>query len=159
MRALLRAAVLASWAATLATPAGAQRVRISNLSDVNFGTVTNLQADSRRSQNLCVFSNGSTRSYSVSASGNGPGSTFVLSDGTHLLPYQVEWSQISGQSSGVALSPNVALSGQTASASNQFCSTGPSTSASLSLVLRAADLERARQGSYTGSLTILISAE
>jgi hypothetical protein len=75
------------------------------------------------------------------------------------LAYDVEWSGQSGQSSGTALSPNVALTGQTSSATQQFCNSGPSASASLVVVLRGSELSRARQGNYSGTLTLLIAAE
>jgi hypothetical protein len=145
--------------AALPTQASAQRVRASNFSDVDFGMLGNLQGESRRSQNLCIYSNGQNRSYSVSASGSGPGSTFALSDGSFSLPFDVEWSDSANQSAGTPLVPNVTLAGQLSSANNQFCSTGPAASASLAIVLRGADLSTARAGSYSGSLTILIVAE
>lgn len=148
-------------ACILAVPveAAAQKVRASNFSDVDFGTLGSLQSESRRSLNLCIYSSGSGNSYSVSASGSGAGSRFELSDGSFALPYEVEWSDSSGQSTGRSLAPNVALTGQTSSATNQFCSAGPAASASLTIVLRAAELSRARAGTYTGSLNILIAAE
>jgi hypothetical protein len=70
------AALLCGLAAALLAqpgPALAQKVRITNLSDVDFGTVANLQADSRRSQNICLYSNGTAGGYSVLASGSGSG--------------------------------------------------------------------------------------
>jgi hypothetical protein len=57
------------------------------------------------------------------------------------------------------LSPNVALTGQTSSATQQFCNSGPASPASLILVLRGSELARARQGNYSGTLTLLIAAE
>lgn len=155
--AALLAAVLA---ATLgASPAWAQKVRITNLSDMDFGTITNLQADSRRSQNVCLYSNGTVGGYSVLASGSGSGAAFALSNGPNSLSYAVEWTDRSGQSSGANLSPNVALTGQASSATHQFCNSGPPTSASLTVVFRAADLSQAREGNYSGALTLLIAAE
>ena len=142
-----------------AAPAQAEKVRITNLSDVDFGTIANLQADSRRSQNICLYSNSAAGGYSVVAWGSGAGSTFSLADGPSSLAYDVEWSGQSGQSAGATLSPNVALTGQTSSATHQFCNSGPSTSASLTIILRAAELSRARQGIYSGTLTLLIAAE
>jgi hypothetical protein len=162
LESLHRAPAIGALAALLLVnpvPALAQKVRITNLSDVDFGTVANLQADSRRSQNICLYSNGTAGGYSVVATGSGPGSGFSLSSGPNSLPYDVEWSGQSGQSSGAALSPNVALTGQTSSATQQFCNSGPATSASLILVLRGAELARARQGNYSGTLTLLIAAE
>ena len=129
------------------------------LSDVDFGTIANLQADSRRSQNICLYSNATAGGYSVVATGSGPGSGFSLSSGPNQLPFDVEWSGQSGQSSGAALSPNVAITGQTSSATQQFCNSGPASSASLILVLRGSELARARQGNYSGTLTLLIAAE
>lgn len=142
-----------------AAPAAAQKVRITNLADVDFGTIANLQADSRRSQNVCLYSNGMGGGYSVLASGSGAGSAFSLSNGPSSLAYDVEWSDQSGQTSGAALSPNVALTGQASSATHQFCNSGPPTSASLTIILRAAELSQASQGSYSGTLTLLIAAE
>ena len=142
-----------------ASPALADKVRITKLSDVNFGTVGSLQTDARQSQSVCVYSNGQTATYSVAASGSGPGSAFTLSNGPYLLSYDLEWSSLAGQTSGNALAPNVALSGQTSAATNQQCSSGPSASASLTLVLRGTNLSAAREGAYSGSLTLIIGAE
>ena len=139
--------------------APAQKVRASNFSDVDFGMLANLQGESRRSQSLCIYSNGQNRSYSVSASGSGPGSAFALSDGSFSLPFDVEWSDSANQSTGTPILPNTVLTGQLSSAGNQFCSAGPATSASLTIVLRGANLSKARAGTYSGSLTILVAAE
>lgn len=154
-------AICALFLASLlqAAPAAAQKVRITNLADVDFGTIANLQADSRRSQNVCLYSNSAGGGYSVLASGSGAGSAFSLSNGPSLLAYDVEWSDQSGQTSGAALSPNAALTGQASSATHQFCNSGPAASASLTVILRAAELSQASQGSYSGTLTLLIAAE
>jgi len=159
VRGTLATGVLAAAMILCPSPALAQKVRITNLSDVDFGTIANLQADSRRSQNICLYSNGTAGGYSVLASGSGSGSAFSLANGPNQLAYDVEWSGQSGQSSGTALSPNVALTGQTSSASHQFCNSGPPASASLIVVLRGSQLAQARQGSYSGTLTLLIAAE
>src|SRR3989337_1896697 len=80
-------------AVALSAPASAQKVRITNLSDVDFGLIANLQAESRRSQSICLFSSGLGNAYSVTASGSGPGGSFALASGSSSLPYDVEWSQ------------------------------------------------------------------
>jgi len=139
--------------------ASAERVRVTNLSNVNFGLISNLQVESRRSQNVCVYANSSRSSYSVYAYGSAPGSAFALTNGSHSLAYGVQWSGIGGQTSGVALAPNVVLAGQTTVAQHQTCSNGPTTSASLSIVLPASELSQAREGTYSGSLTLVIAAE
>lgn len=145
--------------ASLPFPAAAQKARITNITDVSFGLISNLQADSRQSQNICVFSQSTGGAYSISASGSGSGSSFALLSGTNSLAYEVEWSTQSGQTSGTPLSPNVALTGQTSSAAHQSCNTGPATSASLTIILRGSDLSQASEGSYSGSLTLLVAAE
>lgn len=140
-------------------PATAQKARITNISDVSFGLISNLQADSRQSQSLCLFSQGTGGAYSVSASGSGAGSSFALTSGSDSLAYEVEWSPQSGQTTGTSLEPGVPLTGQTSAASHQTCNSGPATSASLTIVLRAAQLSQAREGSYSGLLTLLVAAE
>lgn len=141
------------------SPAATQKVRITNLSDVDFGLIANLQAESRRSQSICLYSNSAGSAYSVVASGSGAGGSFALANGSSSLGYDVEWNQQSGQTSGTLLSANGVLTGQTSAARHQFCNTGPPTSATLTIVLRAAELSQAREGSYSGSLTLLIAAE
>lgn len=146
-------------AATNPAPASAEKARITNLSDVDFGLLSNLQADARRSQNICVFSNSTGGRYSIIATGSGSGSSFALSNGSSSLDYEVEWSDQSGQTAGTSLSPNVAATGRASSASHQSCNSGPATSASLIVVLRASALSQAREGNYSGSLTLLVAAE
>jgi hypothetical protein len=158
-RGAVRCAALFLAAVMHPLPASAQKVRITNLSDVNFGLISNLQADSRQSQNICLYSNTTGSRYSVAASGSGTGSSFALSSGSDSLAYEVEWSDQSGQTTGTGLAPNVAVTGQASSATHQFCNSGPATSASLTIVFRSSDLSQAREGSYSGSLTLLVAAE
>ena len=156
----LRAMSCAALAlAFIPSPAAADKVRITNISDVNFGMITNLQADARQSQNICVFSNSTAGAYSILASGSGTGSAFTLSNGSNSLAYEVQWADQSGQTSGTSLAPNVTATGRTSSASHQSCNTGPPTSASLVIILRASQLGQARAGNYSGSLTLLVAAE
>lgn len=161
-RTMLRASLWAGLLLVLAVQpraASAQKVRITNITDVSFGLISNLQADSRQSQNLCMFSQSTDGAYSISASGSGAGSSFTLSSGSDSLAYEVEWSSQSGQTIGTSLAPGVPLTGQTSAATQQTCNSGPATSASLTIVLRASQLSQARQGSYSGSLTLLVAAE
>lgn len=146
-------------AAAFPLPASAQKVRITNLSDVDFGLISNLQSDARRSQNVCVFSNSTGNRYSVIATGSGTGSSFELSNGSNSLTYEVEWNDQSGQTTGTSLAPNVAATGQVSSATQQACNSGPPTSGSLIVVLRSSSLTQAPEGSYSGSLTLLVAAE
>jgi hypothetical protein len=134
-------------------------VRITALSDVSFGTLASLSSDAVRSQSLCVFSNSPTNGYHVQATGSGSGGAFTLASGSASLAYEVQWAQVSGQTSGTQLSPNVALTGQVSSATQPSCNSGPSTSASLIVILRSAELSAAAAGSYSGTLTLLVAPE
>ena len=93
------------------------------------------------------------------AAGSGAGSSFALTNGSAALSYEVEWSGQSGQTGGTRLTPNVALTGQTSAATQQTCNSGPTASASLSIILRSSQLSQAREGNYSGSLTLVVAAE
>jgi hypothetical protein len=148
------------WAAAASAALGASNnVRITSLTDIAFGTVSNLSADAIQSESLCVYANTATNGYNVRAFGSGGAGAFTLASGADTLPFEVQWSPSAGQSSGVQLSPNVALSGQVTSATQQTCNSGPATSASLVVILRTAALSSAAAGSYSGSLTLVIGPE
>ncbi|MBW6526471.1 hypothetical protein KZ813_06420 [Sphingomonas sp. RHCKR7] len=153
MRRLAAAAALALAAA--ATPAGAQSVQVSGLSDVAFGTITGFGADLVRSQSICAYSGLLGGRYTVTASGSGAGGAFTLSNGAAVLPYEVQWSNSAGQSSGTGLTANVPLAGQTMLLS---CPVLQATNTSLIVILRAASLSTATAGNFTGTLTVILSA-
>jgi len=149
-------AVALSWSA----PAGAaDKVRLSGLADLAFGTIGNLGLDAVRAEDVCMFSNSPTSGYHVTATGTGPGASFELSSGTDALAYDVAWNSTPGQSSGTILLPNVPLTGQTSSATQQTCNSGPATSASLIVILRSTALSSAIAGNYTGTLTLIVGPE
>lgn len=155
-RLMMRLAALLAAAATLwASPAPAQRVQISELSDVSFGLLTNLNVDAVRNQNICVYSQ--SNGYNVRAFGDGNGGAFTLSDGANTLAYEVQWNSSAGQTVGTTLAPNAALTGQLSSAQQRSCNQGPS--ASLIIVLRSAALSSATAGSYSGTLTLVVAPE
>lgn len=143
------------------TAAAAQqnRVRIGGLSDVPFGLISNFQADSVLAQDICVFSSSPTQGYRVTAMGDGPGGDFHLVSPTDALAYEVLWSDVPGRRTGALLSPNVPLTGQTSTASQQFCNAGPATSASLIVRIRASAIQSVTTGVYSGSLTLILGVE
>lgn len=145
----------------LVPASAADRVRITGLSDVSFGTITSFTTDSVRSQSICVFAHSPPppHNYRVTASGSGAGGAFDLISGSDTLPYEVQWSDTSGQTSGAQLSPNVALTGQESTAGNEDCTKGPATTASLIVILRSGAVAGAISGSYNGSLTLVIAPE
>jgi spore coat protein U-like protein len=148
-------------AAALSAPAAAQEkfVKIGNLTDFNFGLVTNLSADRSLASSICVYSAKATPGYNVRASGSGAGAAFTLAGPGSTLGYEVQWSARPGQATGTRLTPNVVLSGLVTTAGQVNCNSGPPTSASLIVLLRAASLQAALSGSYTGTLTVIVGSE
>ncbi|WP_375419783.1 hypothetical protein [uncultured Sphingomonas sp.] len=138
-----------------ATQAQGQLVQISGLSDNAFGTVTSFAADLRMSQSVCAFSGVLGGRYTVGAVGSGAAGAFTLANGTARLPYEVQWSSSAGQTSGTNLTPGVPLTGQTMLLG---CPLLQANSASLTVILRAAALSTATAGNYSGTLTIILSA-
>ncbi|MFC4296151.1 hypothetical protein ACFO0A_13910 [Novosphingobium tardum] len=136
-------------------PASAQKVRITGLADLAFGSINNFSADASIAQDVCVYSQAS--GYLVTATGAGPGGAFELASGSLRLPVEVQWSDSPGQTIGTALSPGVPLAGPSSAATQQTCNAGPLTSASLIVLLRAAALGAATSGSYSGTLTLIIA--
>lgn len=136
------------------------RVRISGLDDVSFANADPSVA-ATDAQDVCVWSNTSTRGYSITATGSGTGSAFTLSNGVDPdVPYTVGWAQSSGQTSGTSLTAGSALTGQTSSAVTSDCSAGPAASASLIVTIGSPTLQSMVAGvSYTGTLTLVVAPE
>lgn len=152
---------------SVATPApGASpgdRVGISALSDVPFGTIGNVGIDSVRSQSICLYAKSPPNNqYTITATGSGNAGAFLLSSGVDTLSYEVQWSDTAGQTSGSQLVANQPLTAQRSSVGAGDpgdCSKGPVTTASLIILLRAAELSAASSGTYTGTLTLLVAPE
>lgn len=152
--------VLCSIVPSAGHAGAADKVRISALSDVSFGIISNFAADSVRSESLCLYAKSPPLDqYRITASGSGPGGSFELSSGSDRLPYEVQWSNVPGQSGGAPLLANQPLAGQQSTASVDDCSKGAATTASLVVVLRSAAVSAASSGTYTGTLTLLVAPE
>jgi hypothetical protein len=136
----------------------AEKVRITQLSDVAFGQIVTV-ADLSVSQNVCVHSTSSGGGYSVVADGSGAGGSFSLASGIDNMAYQVQWAETSGQTNGVSLQAGTASQIFYSSATHQFCNNGPPSSASLIVTLVGNATANARAGNYTGTLSITIVPE
>ncbi|MGE5563243.1 MAG: hypothetical protein ACM3ZV_08020 [Bacillota bacterium] len=135
------------------------RVQLTGLSDVSF-TNQDPTVAAANAQDVCVWSNTSTRGYNVTATGSGTGSAFTLGNGSLSVPYSVEWAGSSGQSSGTALASGTALTGLTSTATNPTCSAGPASTASLIVKIGTTDLQSMQAAtSYTGTLTLVVAPE
>ena len=135
------------------------RVQLSGLTDVSFANQDPATA-AASPQNVCVWSNTSTKGYNVTASGSGTASAFTLANGALTVPYSVEWAQTSGQSSGTALTTGAALTGLKSTATNALCASGPSSTASLIVKMSTASLQTMQAATtYTGTLTLVVAPE
>src|SRR5687767_7793733 len=135
------------------------RARITGLTDVAFTNQDPATAASDP-QDVCVWSNTATKAYTITATGNGAGSAFTLTNGTTTVPYSVEWAAAASQTSGTALTSGTASASLTSTATHQSCASGPAASASLIVGIGTADLGTMSAGSsYTGTLTLLITPQ
>ncbi len=75
------------------------RVRITGLADVSW-TNQDPGTAATNAQDVCVWSNTSTKGYTVTASGDGASNAFTLANGALTVPYSVQWN---------ASAPNVEL--------------------------------------------------
>lgn len=135
------------------------RARITGLTDVAF-TSQDPNTAASSAQNVCVWSNTATKGYTVTATGSGAANAFTLANGSLTVPYSVQWSATSGQTSGTALATGTASAGLVSTATQQICSSGPSTSASLIVGIGTADLGGMQAAtSYTGTLTLVVTPQ
>lgn len=137
----------------------ADKGRISALSDVSFGTITDLENDSVIAQSVCVYAKSALNNYRVTATGSGSGGAFDLNSASDTLGYELQWNDTADQTGGTELSPNVPLTAQHSTATRDDCSKGPTATASLVVILRSVAVSSATAGSYTGSLTLVIAPE
>jgi hypothetical protein len=153
-------------------PAGlarADEVELSNLTDVNVPQWVTGEGDIVQDVFVCVYrqnSSGTARTYGIEATGDGPG--FYLKSGTTTLAYSVNWydggTGSPGGGSGQPLVNNVVLTAQTNARNNQDlpvnsadCNGGGSPTAMLRLSITATDMDAAPDGTYSGTLTLLLS--
>lgn len=143
-----------------ATPAGgawAQQVQIFSLSDAQFGTISSISAPQSLSQTLCIYSP-LLRGYSIKATGSSSGGPFTISNGSTPMPYTVQWAFSGGQTIGSALTSGVSLSGNPGLSLLCGGLFGLlASNASLIITLPANSLAAAQAGTYTGTLSLMVS--
>jgi len=149
----------ASLSALCSAPASAQKANISGLSDLTFTSVNFSGVDASMNQDICVYSSTFPEKYQITASGSGTGGSFTLASGSDTLVYQVQWNSSPGQASGTPLSAGVPLAGQSSSASQKTCNSGPATSASLIVTIPFSAVDAATAGNYSGTLSLTVIPE
>ena len=145
-----------------ATLSVATLFRISGIQDMNFGSYTGsniMQLD----QDLCVWTNTAFGRYRVTARGSDAGAGYPFrvvhqNNASRSIPYTVRWNTTSGTAGNSPLVANVASADKSgANTESTTCATGPSATANVAVTFSEADLLAARSGTYTGTLTIIVS--
>jgi hypothetical protein len=132
--------------------------QISGLSDVTFSNVS-AQSDAVSTQSVCTYSNSLTRSYTVTASGDGAGSAFTLAaTGGGTVPYSVGWGDSAASASTTTLTAGAASVAFGGAAILPTCTLGGPATSTLKITIGATDLQGMVGGlSYTGTLTLVIT--
>ncbi len=135
-------------------------IQITNLSDFTLPNWNIGDGDVNASINICIYALGvpSLNTYAVQASSPGG---FFLNSGSKQIPYTLAWEDSGGgnlgSNSGTALTNNVKLTGRNnANILSANCALG-GNNARLYLKITQASMTSALAGTYTGTVTIVIS--
>lgn len=133
------------------------RALITSLTDVTF-TNADPSVAATSSQGPCVWSNTSTRNYTITASGSGTAGAFTIASGAATIPYSVGWANSANASSLTALTAGSASSAVASNATNISC--GGSGNSTLKVTIGASDLQNmVATNSYTGTLTLVVTPQ
>lgn len=146
-----------STGSVLITATVPNRALITSLADVTF-TNADPSVAATSSQGPCVWSNTSTRNYTITASGSGTAGAFTIASGSSVIPYSIGWANSANATSLTALTAGAASSAIASNATNISCGgTGNST---LKVTIGATDLQNmVATNSYTGTLTLVVTPQ
>lgn len=130
-------------------------VRITNLTDINFGTVAT--TPSKQSIDVCIYS--TTGSYTITpSSGNASGADFRMANGglTSFITYDVEWNNAASGTSGTSLDHSTTSSTFTgANTSSETC--GGGANSRLFINVDNTSFSAAPVSAYTDTLTLVVA--
>lgn len=141
-------------------------IQISNLTDIVINYVVGVSSGNATGFSpACVYSNSTTKNYSIKAtSTNASGGNMRVSTGggsPSYINYTAQWFTNPNATGGTPVSLTngtaVNISGATANNTSPNCSNGASNNASVLITFLSADLSSATQGSYTDTLTLLVT--
>lgn len=134
-------------------------VRISGLSDILLGFDATVAGDVVGSSTACIYRNGAG-TYSVEATGDGAADAFILANGVNTLPYSVSWDdEVSGANAAGVTSGTVLTAQSGANTQADDCSVGGGANAFVEITVDRNDVVAAPIGTYTGTLTLLVTPE
>jgi hypothetical protein len=150
--------------------AQAQQMRISGLSDFTIGNWRMGDPNVYRYIDICIYrqnnASGTNRRYFITASGNGPG--FNLKSGSYALPYSVQWfAGGTGNPGGGTARPltsnvqypnnfNTARLKTDVPTNSSDCNGNSAPTARLALTINATNLDAVPDGTYIGTLNLLV---
>jgi spore coat protein U-like protein len=132
-------------------------VRISNLSNINFGSNNNTPAG--QTLDVCIYS--STGSYDITAtSSNGNGTTFRLANGgaSSFIEYDVQWNNTASGNNGTDLN-NAVTSGVFTGANTTQNDCGGGVNSRLFVDVVNSSFNAAPSDNYTDTLTLVITPQ
>jgi len=131
-------------------------VRITGLNAIDFGTY-DFSSVISEDDDVCVYTNDSSGEYTVTATGDGDGNRFQISDGTDLVDYDVYWNDESGTTGNVKLTSQMTSGTQTgASTTSEICFGVGGPTANVQIRIGQASITPVPAGDYAGVLTLLI---
>lgn len=131
-------------------------VRITGISDRAFGT-WNGSSTMDSNDDVCIYTNKAAATYYITATGSGTGGAFELDDGSsNVLPYHVYYNDVTGTTGEVEQTTAIKSAQQSgADTSSQTCGGGNNANYHVRIV--NTDLLVVPSGTYTGTLTIVVS--
>jgi len=127
---------------------------VSGIGDIGLGAYVGT-GGLAGNDDMCVYRNG-TGSYKVKlTSANQSGGAFRLNTGANYITYTVDWTDNGTAGTTAGVTSDVEETGQGGHATSQTC--GGSPNANLAVSVAEAALQAAPTGSYTDTVTILVT--
>jgi hypothetical protein len=135
--------------------------RITGIADLALGSFDG-STDMNGDDDVCVFSNVGSGTYAVTmTSANESAGAFRVTDGGgNFAAYNAYWNDVTTTTGRVAVTSSVQLTTQTgANTVSPTCASGPANTGNFSVNVPAANLTGVPAGSYTDTITILITPQ
>jgi hypothetical protein len=128
-------------------------VLITSMRNANFGTWDGV-GNETKTDGVCVYQSGGNENYLVTATGDGSGGAFNVSDSSSgsTIPYQVKWRNSSNV--WTWLTSGIPLATSSANTTAEDC--GGAKNAKIRVKFTSSNLENAAPGDYSGDITITI---
>lgn len=138
------------------------RASIRGMSDLTAGNWVLGQGDRVLTTNVCVYSTRPTGGYTVRARGSGASFAYRLANGSNFVTYTVRWNSGGVNNladTGTALTTNVTSAQFLNAARDSSTCNGavPGPTARLIVTISGASLTSVVNGTYTGTLTLLVT--